>query len=368
MKRAAIGLGVVIAASLLVGCSGQDQSGPGGDDGVLQELKAQGVDEAHAKTLVELYEKALEGEKGINFYGISALPMADTFKEFERTFPGLTVTGTHLTSPDTIARVTAEQSSGQAVGGVVQGTSNVIAALAKDDFVEGYEPLVADDIAESGYDAAGYYANLLTPYGAVYNTRIAKDQIPTSWGDLTQKRFVDQITAVDPTIVGVTSTALIFLSEGEVYTQAELDALAALSPKFYPDSSAAINAVGAGERDIMFTQSYSVYETRKAEGGLPIDFAFPMKDANIVQQLFLAIPSTVPNRAASELLVEYLFTMKAQEMATEQGYIPTLDGAPAGKVIPALSDIPNPLSGPDIGNNAEKLKKWTPIFESTFKG
>src|SRR5690606_30932933 len=153
-----------------------------------------------------------------------------------------------------------------------------------------------------------------------------------------------------------------------VYSQAGLDALAALSPMFYPDSSAAINAVGGGERDFRLTQSGSGFETRKEEGGLPIDYVFPVEDANIVQELILATPSTGPSRAASELLVEYLFTMKAQEMATEQGYIATLNGAPAGKVIPALSDIPNPLSGPDIGNNAEQLKKWTPIFESTFKG
>jgi len=335
--------------------------------GLEGTLVAQGVSEANAKAMAKLYTKALAGEKTIHFYGISALPLRETFDAFEETFPELKVVGTQLNSPDTITRVTAEQSSGQVAAGVVNGTSNVISALDENKFVTGYKPLAASNLSKAGVDAAGYYANVVSPYGAVYNNSLKKDEAPKAWTDIINSRFDGQVTAVDPTIVGVMSTALIYLSDGGVLDEAALKRLAALDPKFYPDTSSAINAVGSGEREVMFAQSYSVFKVQQAAGNLPIKFAFPMSDGNVVQQFFLAIPKKVTNKSASQLLIDYLFTPHAQQLSKKQGYIPTLKAQPAGDLFPAIDDIPNPLGGPSIESNAAGLKKWVPVFAKVFK-
>lgn len=354
-----------LSLTILLGACGGGGVEAAGSEKVVTSLVDGGLDKASSKELADLYQKALDGNTTIYFYGVSATGLEKVFEQFQETFPGLKVVANQLGSPDTIARVTAEQASGKPTGSVVSGTSNVFAAL--EDSLETFDPETGGDLSDLGTDPSGFYANAATPYGPVFNTETG--EAPTSWHDvLLTDKYDGQITSVDPLLISLTSTLLSYLLYGKVITEADLTEIARRDVKFYPDSSAAALAVGNGERQLMMTHTYSVFKGIK-ETGVPIDFAFPMEDGNVAQQLFVGMPKGVENTAAAELLMQYLFTPQAQTLASSSaGYLPTLKTVDSGDSdLPGVSEINDFIVGPPIDEVTELQEQYMGQIQAAFK-
>lgn len=352
-------------AILTTGCGAGDTGEAGERDDVVATLEGQGVDAAMAAELGDLYEKALEGDRTINFYGLAALPLEDTFKIFEDTFPGLDVVGTQLNSPDTLTKITAEETSGRVSVGVMSGVVEAVGVLDKDGHLDDFTPLNAENLSDVAVDPGGFYAYALTPWGAVYPSDLAADKVPTSWKKLIGEGYDGSVAAVDPKVTGLTSGLLTYLLDTGAITEQDVQVFGGSGYTPYADSGAMTAAVGTGDKDLSLANSYSVFAAQKDAGGFDLEFAFPMEDVNIIQPLLLALPKGAPNRAGAELLLNFLFTQAAQEAAAAGGYLPVLEGVDS-EVFPSLDEIPNPIPGPRSDDVLAVYGEWASVLEGAL--
>lgn len=367
MKVKLAGIAIVSAIALFTSACGDDAVAGAERSDVVSSLEKQGIDNATATKMADLYEKAVDNGEDINFYGLAALPLQSSFDAFEKTFPGLKVAGTQLNAPDTITKVSSEVSSGRVAVGVTSGTVEVIGALHAQKAFDAMTPIQADQLADIAKDPAGYYAHALTPWGPVVPTDAPEGAVPTTWKQVASGDFEGSAAAVDPTITGLTAGMLTYLLDAGIIDEADVAGLAKSDYTGYADSGAALNAVGSGEKDLMLAHSYSVFAAQKEAGGLDLKFDFPLQDANITSPLFLALPKGAPNKAGSELLMNYLYSAPAQQQAVQGGYLPTLDGVDPGELFPPLADIPNPLAGPHVDDVAAVYEQWAPVLKNAFK-
>lgn len=366
MKAKLAGVALVSALVLFTSACGDDPVEAAKTDDVVSTLEDQGIDSATAEKMADLYEKAVDNGEAINFYGLAALPLESTFELFEKTFPGLKVEGTQLNAPDTITKVSSEVSSGQVAVGLASGTVEVIGALHGMKALTQVSPIEADKLVDIAKDPAGYYAHALTPWGAVSAADAPESDVPTTWKQVFSGGFEGSGAAVDPKVTGLTAGALTYLLDAGILTEDDVKAFAKSDYTPYADSGAALNAVGSGEKDLMLAHSYSVFAAQAAAGGLDLTFDFPMQDANITSPLYVAVPEGAPNQAGSELLMNYLYSAPAQELAVKGGYIPTLDGTAPGDLFPQLAEIPNPIPGPSVEEVADVYGKWAAVLKAAL--
>ncbi len=187
------------------------------------------------------------------------------------------------------------------------------------------------------YDPNNQYSlpQILGAPGIAYNRDAVDSSKITSWGDLWNAEYKDQLQLLDDARE-IFNIALLKLGEDPNTTDPEIikkayEELLKLRPNvlaFSSDNPA--NAFVAGEVDLGMLWNGSAYIARK--DGAPIDLLWP-KEGPVLWVDTLAIPSTSKNPDGAHKLINYLLSAEvAKELALEIGY-PTPNLA-AQKLLP----------------------------------
>jgi iron(III) transport system substrate-binding protein len=159
--------------------------------------------------------------------------------------------------------------------------------------------------------------------------RVAPEDRPRTWMDLTQPRYKGRIVMADPRF-GTTGGHLAAMEAfwtrlvGPAYYEAFLMGLAANEVRLLPSGNAGVlQAVADGEADLGLTDTDDVWAARAR--GLDVDLVYPRHDADAPDSGggTLLIPNTVarvrgaPHPEAAARLIDFLLSEEVERMLAE---------------------------------------------------
>ena len=272
-KIAALFLTAGLTVGLLSGCGGSGDAG----SRAASDSKA-----ASASSAAPEAEKASEGEvkssRSLTIY--TAFPEAEVVyyinKFSEET--GIEVNYIRLSAGEMLTRVAAEKENPQASLMLGGSTDNYIAA-ANQGLLEPYQSPSLSSTPERFIDPDGVWDPIYVGCIAFACNRdwFAEKgyDYPTSWEDLPDEKYQDQIIMAHPSTSGTAYTVLATLVQmmGKDNVWSYLEKLDKNITQYTQSGSAAPNAVALGESAIALTFSHDGLQPT-AEG-YPIDLSFP---------------------------------------------------------------------------------------------
>jgi len=262
---------------------------------------------------------------------------------FERE-TGIDVLMTRKSSGETYAQIKAEE--GQPRGDVWWGgTGDPHLQAAQEGLTMEYRSPMLDELqdwalaqAETGeYRTVGIYAGAL---GYGYNSDLVRDNPPTSWADLLDERFRDDVQVANPNSSGTAYTLLAtvvqLMGEDEAF-----DYLAKLHrnvSQYTKSGSAPIRAAATGETAVgIVFQHDAVAQTVQ---GAPIVTVAPSEGTGY-EVGSMSIISNGPNPDAAKVWYDWALSAAAQELgATANSYqVPSNVNAATPPEAPKLSDV-----------------------------
>ncbi len=181
----------------------------------------------------------------------------------------------------------------------------------------------------------------------VYNTqRLSEADLPDSIEGFTDARWKGRIgwsPTSGPTQTMITAMRVLW---GEERARAWLEGIKANDPIYYPNHTAAVAGVGAGEADAAFVNHYYLLRFLQESGD-----AFPARNyhlrgggpGNLVMLSGAGILSTSRNRANAERFLRFLLSKESQEYLTAQALdYPIADGVAPNTLLKPLSEINRP--------------------------
>ena len=93
--------------------------------------------------------------------------------------------------------------------------------------------------------------------------------------------------------------------------------------------------------------------------GAPVEFVFPTEGGVHLSPHYVGIIDGAPNPDAAKLLMAWLFTPEAQQLAADTGYYPLVSGQPGPDGLPTVDDLDlmKPFVLEDVGGvMAENLE------------
>src|SRR5579862_1844395 len=161
-----------------------------------------GAAPVQAQTLDELYQKA-KGEKTVVLYGAGPTGSHDRWvKEFEQTFPGVTVNFTGGLSPDLNKKVDTQLAAGRIETDIaILQTIQDFARWKKAGAMMLFKPAGWDKIDEAYKDEDGAFVtvsvNAITY--AINTERVTGADVPRSALDFLKAPFAGKLISTDPT-------------------------------------------------------------------------------------------------------------------------------------------------------------------------
>lgn len=313
-----VGLG--LAAVVLAGCSGGAASTPAAQPSEESSLEP---------ATITLYTSEPQAKAD------------ELVQAFNEVHPEVTVEVFRAGTGDLTTRVAAEQQSGGVQADVfLAADAGTFEDYAADDLLLQYTPADVDSLNPDVVDAEGYYTGTrIIPTVIAYNTGLITEA-PTSWKDLTDPKYADQIVMPNPDVSGAAAyNAAVWLDSGELGESWMTD-LAANRPVIADSNGPVSQAVATGAQPVGIVVDYLVREL--AAQGSPIAVSYPSEGVPYVSQP-VGIFADTDQAEASKAFVDFLVSAKGQELAVQQSYLPvrsdvgTPDGAPSMDEIEILS-------------------------------
>jgi len=361
-----IGAAMVLVAGAAAGCgsSSSTSSTPSSKGTSAAALGGQ----AEQKALETLYKKAIAaGQKKVVIYGPTAGTDTAEYSAFEKSFPGITVSGVPVVGPPMTAKLSAEASSGKHVADIAYTGNTDMIAYGQAGYLAPFTPVTLPAasklIAEAVPTGNDFYGVTDGVFGTVYNTsEVTAADVPITWMDLAQAKWKDKIAVTDPTAIGDMEDAFAHLALVPADTGLMAD-LRANDVQLFPASTilGPLDAVAQGAKELAPVTPYNFYLGAKANGA-PVGFQL-FKSDNYSVILYQGQIKGAPDPLASELYEDWMFTPQAASAIASEGAYSTVLGAAAPKGLPALSGIPLfpliPLSGVTAADNAAIAKAKT---------
>lgn len=177
------------------------------------------------------------------------------------------------------------------------------------------------------------------PFLILYNESSLDDSlVPTSFEDLTDPKYKDQIVIVDPS----TNHAFIGFYDvlRESYGDEWFEGVLKNNPKFYPAASAGAQAMMAGEGLVMTPAAHAVAEALR-ESGAPVGTALPPITTGPQFNMLMTNPETARHPNAAKLFAHWMLTKESNIRALgDLAYSPfDTDRLPSGfAVMPEVTD------------------------------
>jgi iron(III) transport system substrate-binding protein len=276
--------------------------------------------------------------------------------------PGVTVEVFRAGTGDLTARIEAERTTGEVQADVLLAAdSGTFEGYKADDLLLAYTPADVDDLNPDVVDPDGFYTGTrIIPTVIAYNTTMI-DTPPSSWQELTDTDYADQITMPNPDVSGAAAyNAAVWLNTPDLGDD-WLSALAANNPVIAESNGPVSQAVATGTQPIGIVVDYLVRELKAA--GSPIDVSYPSEGVPYVSQP-VGIFASTSEQAASEAFVDFLVSAEGQELAVEQSYLPVRNDVGTPEGAPSMEDIA--ILSPDLqvisNSRADAVARFTELF------
>ncbi len=232
---------------------------------------------------------------------------------------GITIQYLALNSALLIERYSAEASAGALSADVVSMAQS--ADFFQDALDQGWtEELTAAELpamADYPEDFKQGDTSATVAFGAfliLYNKdKLDKDMVPTTFEDLTDKKYKDQLVIVDPT----TNNAFVGFYDAlrTAYGDKWFADILKNNPKFYPAASAGAQAMMAGE-GLLMTPALGAVAQALLDSGAPVGTVTPPVTTGPQFNLVLTDPSIAPHPNAAKLFANWMLSKEGNLKAT----------------------------------------------------
>lgn len=322
-------------------------------DSLYQSAKDSG------KTTVTLYTAYAQSDPNQGF--------SKVLRNFEKTYPGITVKESLYSGATLFSRVDGELASGkQEVDAVLSGPSDVGYFINK-DALQPYVPTTAASVPANLKEPTGLYnVPFQSLFGLVYNTTIIKaDEAPTSLEQVLADKYKGQVTFGQPVGTSPSSFSLTTLRYNDVLDEDQLIRLNQQVPieDRYASVVDAVNAVAQGRYAIAIWCPSQVAAIQNQKGA-PIAVG-NLQDNRVLNGPGYGIFKNAPSADAAKLLETWLFTPAAQQHIADESFnYGTVAGSPAPPEFPSIADYT--LKALPATEFAQELKADSPRWEAIF--
>lgn len=218
-------------------------------------------------------------------------------------------------------------------------------------------------------NAAQLDAKFVDPEGFWVGTRIIPTVIayntgqvsapPTSWAQLTEEQYRDQIAMPNPDVSGAAAfNTAVWLAEADL-GRGWLQDLVANNPTILESNGPVGQAVANGTSSLGVVVDYVAREL--GQKGSPIALSYPSDGVPYVSQPAGVFADSANQELANDF-VDFLVSTEGQQLAVEQSYLPVRDDAGVPDGAPELSELN--LLDPDLEQIASEQADAVDFFNS----
>lgn len=203
--------------------------------------------------------------------------------------------------------------------------------LAKLDGVE------ADDVIDEAKSDDNYYIGTrIIPTVIAYNTEVLEqDQLPESWADLTDDKYLEKIVMPDPAVSGAAAFNASAWKNNEELGEEWLVELGKNKPMIAKSNGPTSQEIASGGRPLGVVVDYLVRDL--ADAGSPVEVIYPQDGAPYITEPAAIFESSDQKDAATRYL-NFLLSEEGQKLAVEQNYLPVREDVGTPKGAPALDE------------------------------
>ncbi len=341
-KIGALALAGTMTLGLLAGCGSSSSS-----TSTAATDSSAGSTEAAADSTAEstAAETTTSGSDSLTIY--TAFPEAEVeyyFEKFEEE-TGIKCNYVRLSAGEMLTRVAAEKDNPQAALMLGGSTDNYISA-SEQGLLEAYQSDALSDTPENLLDTDGVWDPIYVGCIAfACNKEWFEDNgydYPTSWEDLLDEKYANEIIMAHPSTSGTAYTVLATLVQlmGEDEAFDYLSKLSSNITQFTKSGSAAPNAVAQGEAAIAITFSHDGLQPT-AEG-YPIELSFP-EDGTGYEVGGVALIKNGPadEQENAKLFIDWICSTAGQDLYAENDSfrVPTNENAVVADGLVTLDQV-----------------------------
>lgn len=284
-----------------------------------------------------------------------------TVAAFKQAHPDIDVTWIRDGTTKLMTRLNAELSAGVVKPDILLIADSVtMEGLKARGYLAPYKSKHCAHFPSSLYDKQGYYhGTKLITSGIVYHTQAAHK--PTSWQDLVQKAYKNQVAMPSPLYSGAALIHLATLTENPKLGWNYYRRLQANGAKAQGGNGGVLKAVTSGSKPYGVIVDFLAIRARQK--GTPIEFVYPQEGVSMVTEP-VAIMKNSKHSILARKFVDFVLSDKGQELVKQQGYLPAAKhiALPAG--FPKREHIKlMPFNARKALDNAEKNKQ---LFSQIF--
>ena len=233
-------------------------------------------------------------------------------------------------------------------------------SMIADQHLYAYRSPNRAEFSPSLYHDKGFYHGTKLITSGIVKHKSAK-QNPKSWAELTASEYKGQLVMPSPLYSGAALIHLATLTDNPTLGWDYYEGLKANGSMAQGGNGGVLKAVATG------TKSYGVIvdflAIREAAKGSPIEFVFPEEGVSMVTEP-VAIMEKSDNKEAAKKFVDFLLSIRGQNLVLEQGYLPARSDMPVPKGFPSRDKIklmPFDAAATLQANTANK-KRFSSVF------
>lgn len=337
---------------LLAGCGGGAPSASPGDS-ITDVTSQQSLDDL---------TKAAKDEGNVTWYTSIPSERANQIGDMFKKKYGIDVLVLRSGGSDILQKFLLEEEAGRVKNDVLTiSDPAAFISLKAEDKLTCFKPDAFDSVPDDAKDPDGcWIATRVNAYVIAYNTKEITDP-PTSFEDLADPRFADEIGYVNPSFSSGALVATAALAKDKGWEW--MEKLAKNGLLVVKSNNQLMQTVVTGERGIAsFVNSTYVSEAKAA--GQPVEWVFP-EDGMLMLPAPSAVVADAPNPSAGKLLANFLLTAEVQQLMVDDGNYAAIKQLPPPEGQPKSEDIKR--MGVDFDKLAETGSTVRDRFKSVVK-